>query len=256
MTYFADASRDAMTELGLKGFWMGYFAARSAPLGHAPAAVVTAAFSNFSPAFVARSLPDAWRVTEPSAVIAQRASAAAIALRQIVPDADEYARRAGPMLDAAAHAARCEGRALAAANQALDPLVDPVERLWQATTTLREHRGDGHVAALVANGVGGIESLVLATLTSPDAPDATRLREARGWSGDEWDAAVDRMRAQGLVTDDETGSIAATDAAHLLTARIESTTDDAAWQPYRDGLTDTGLDLLITVLRPLGAALS
>ena len=34
-------------------------------------------------------------------------------------------------------------------------------RLWHALTLLREHRGDGHIAALVAEGVGGLESHML-----------------------------------------------------------------------------------------------
>ena len=247
VTYFAEACRDSMTELGLKGFWMGYFAARSAPLRTAGTSVVEASFYNFAPALVRRALPDAWTRSTPDAVLGARSHAAAIALRQLSPDADEFARRALPMLEPAAAAARCDGRVLAAANQAIPRLVDPVERLWQATTTLREHRGDGHVAALVAADVSGLEAHVLASLTAEGAADAARLREARGWTTDEWDAAVDALRSHGLV--DAEG--APTDAAHLLHARIETTTDDLAWQPYRDGLTETGLDLLGTVLRPL-----
>ena len=33
VTYFAPRCRAAMDELGLKGFWMGYFASRAAPFG-------------------------------------------------------------------------------------------------------------------------------------------------------------------------------------------------------------------------------
>jgi len=42
VVYFAPEVLDAYTAVGLKGFWMGYFAGRSAPLGAASPEVVTA----------------------------------------------------------------------------------------------------------------------------------------------------------------------------------------------------------------------
>ena len=41
---------------------------------------------------------------------------------------------------------------------------EPVARLSHAATLLREHRGDGHVAALVTEGIGGTEAHVLHAL--------------------------------------------------------------------------------------------
>ena len=41
---------------------------------------------------------------------------------------------------------------------------EPVARLWHAATLQREHRGDGHNAALVAKGIGGTEAHVLMAL--------------------------------------------------------------------------------------------
>ncbi|MFN8053366.1 MAG: hypothetical protein U0Q22_18135 [Acidimicrobiales bacterium] len=250
VTYFATPCRDALAETGLKGFWMGYFAGRSAPMGPATAAAVEATFYNFAPGMVRRAIPDAWSRATPSAVLDARALGAAVALRQAAPDAEELTRRALPLLESAAAAARCEGRTLAATNQALELRADPVERLWQAATTLREHRGDGHVAALVASDIGGLEAHVLSTLTSRAAASPERLQQARGWSADDWEGATDRLRARGLVD----GDGAATDTAHVLSARVEQITDELAAQPYRDGLTETGLDLLRTVLRPFTAA--
>ncbi len=58
LTYFAPEARAAYDEAGFRGFWMGYFAARSAPLGVVPAEVVTAVFYNFARTHVARAL--AW----------------------------------------------------------------------------------------------------------------------------------------------------------------------------------------------------
>ena len=133
VTYFSAACQDAMTEVGMKGFWMGYFAARSAPFGAAAPALVEATFYNFAPTLVRRALPDAWARATPADVLTARSAAAAIALRQLAPEADEYARRALPLLESAAGAARCDGRPLAAANQALAAAADPVERLQRKT---------------------------------------------------------------------------------------------------------------------------
>ena len=60
VTYFAPQARSAFEQAGLRGFWRGYFAGRAAPLGCTNAAVVTASFFNFAPAFVARAVPAVW----------------------------------------------------------------------------------------------------------------------------------------------------------------------------------------------------
>src|SRR3954462_7201263 len=69
VVYFAPEARDAYAGLGLKGFWMGYFASRAAPLGPVPAPVVEAMFFGFSPNMVRRALPDAWSVAPPADVL-------------------------------------------------------------------------------------------------------------------------------------------------------------------------------------------
>lgn len=43
------------------------------------------------------------------------------------------------------------------ANRDLAQPEDPVARLWQLSTTLREHRGDGHVAAWTAEGFAPVD---------------------------------------------------------------------------------------------------
>lgn len=253
VTYFAPVCRETMTELGLKGFWMGYFAGRAAPMGPASAALVDATFFNFAPGRVRRAIPDAWGRATPADVLTGRAAAASVALRDTTLEADELTRRALPLLESAAAAADCGGRPLAAANQALPAPSDPVGRLWQAATTLREHRGDGHVAALVTSGVDGLEAHVIAASAAEGSARPEQLREARGWTDDEWWAAVERLAGRGLVEVDD-DVVRATDEGHLVHARIEHVTDELAWQPFRDGLTDAGRDLLPTVLRPFTTA--
>lgn len=242
VTYFAPACLDAMNELGMKGFWMGYFAGRAAPMGAANPAVVQATFFNFSPKLVHRALPDAWSFASPDAAIAARAAGAAIALRGAVPDIEETVTRVLPLLEPAARAADCTGRPLAAANQSLSERHDPVERLWQACTTLREHRGDGHVAALVAAGISGIEAHLLAVSAGRVPP---QVKQARGWSDEEWQEAEMRLASR----DPDTMTVAY--------ERVEQITDEISVQPYRDGLTQPGIELLKTLLtkisRPLVA---
>ena len=250
VTYFSAAARDALADAGYRGFWMGYFAARSAPLGRAATPeVVESTFFGFSNSMVNRALPDAWGFATPDAAIEARATSAAIALRQVVDDIEEHTRRALPLLESAANAARCHGRLLARCNQLLPRRDDPVERLWQAATTLREHRGDGHVAALVSAGLDGTESLILASKLAVGSADPLHLRQARGWTESEWDAGSDRLVERGLLDE----SHHPTGEGTLAHARLEHATDEAAIQPFRDGLTGDGLTLLATVLRPIAA---
>ncbi|PRC57380.1 hypothetical protein C6A85_33855, partial [Mycobacterium sp. ITM-2017-0098] len=81
-TYFAPEARAALDGLGFRGFWMGYFAARSAPLGKVPADVVTAAVYNFTPERVAKALPAAWEIASPVDAIDAREKSAVAALRR------------------------------------------------------------------------------------------------------------------------------------------------------------------------------
>jgi hypothetical protein len=86
MVYFAPEARAAYTALGLKGYWMGYFASRSAAMGAVPANLVTATFYNFHPRMVARSIPDAWRFSTPKRILAARYEGADVVLRKLLSE--------------------------------------------------------------------------------------------------------------------------------------------------------------------------
>ena len=62
--------------------------------------------------------------------------------------------RVADLATRAALSAPTEGRALYAGLRTLDVPEEPVARLWHAATLLREHRGGGHNAALLAHGIG------------------------------------------------------------------------------------------------------
>lgn len=225
VVYFAPDARERFEAVGLKGFWMGYFASRAAALGAVGPDIVTAAFYVFEPGMVARALPDAWARATPEAVLAARAELADATLRRALGDADVTA--AAELAVPLALAAETAGRPLAAAHQAVPvpPADRPLARLWWAATVLREHRGDGHVAALLTAGVGPCEALVLAAATGTYGPDgAELLRTSRQWSEDDWAAATDRLATRGWLTDD--GSL--TPVGRAAHQAIEDTTDRLA----------------------------
>jgi len=199
VTYFAPECREATTVVGLKGFWMGYFAARAAPMGEVGPEVVEETFFNFAPALVQRAIPDAWQYARASELVKVRASAAAMALRRIAPEVVDAAATMVPALRQAVDAAEGEGLPLFEGNRNVAPRDDVVEELWQLTTTLREHRGDCHVALLRATGIDGVEAHVLASTVKGIPP--TRLQQSRGWTEDDWAAAAQRLHDRGVGVD-------------------------------------------------------
>jgi len=250
VSYFTEECREAATRLGLKGFWMGYFANRASPMGAVPASVVEATFYNFHPAMVRRAIPDAWSFAPVGEVLGARSEAAARAIRARASEAQALAPRLVALLRPLIEAADGAGRPLFSANRDVEVTGD-VERLWQALTTLREHRGDGHVAVLTEAGLDGCEVHLVAVAAS--GQDPSTYQAARGWSVDDWAHAAERLRERGLL-----------DAAERLTTegrelreRIERRTDELAIRPYRS-LSEAAfgelLSLLGTLARQIAAA--
>jgi hypothetical protein len=253
VTYFAPEARAAYEEAGLRGYWRGYFAGRAAPLGAVDAAPAIALFASFAPRMVARALPDIWTRATPERALRARLDGATAALDRLLGPVTSGVREAADLLQEAATGLDLTGRALGAANAAL-PWPDgdePVARLWQAATVLREHRGDGHVAALVAAGVDGLGALVWRA-----GVDGMRelLQPNRGWTDEEWDAAAAGLVERGWLEADGTAT-AAGRAAH---AEMEVVTDRAAAGPWRAlGLDRTArlAELLLPLTRAAGEAL-
>src|ERR1700722_13539014 len=185
---------------GLKGFWMGYFAGRSAPMGAVGPAVVEATFFSFNPDRVQRALPDAWSLASPDRVLEARLAGVDRVLTRIFTDtgvsSDDVARAAA-LARSAVEELPVDGRPLGAANLALDWPDEPRLALWQAATVLREQRGDGHIAALVAAGLDGRQALV--TMAATGAVPKELLQAARGWDDDAWDEARGELIERGWV---------------------------------------------------------
>lgn len=245
ITYFAPECISAHKAVGLRGFWMGYFGARAAPLGSVGPNVVEAVFYNFHPDMVRRAIPDAWGFADPEAILDARRTSAAGVLRGLVPGIADTATRVLPALTAAIDAASVCGRVLFAANRDLTTPEEPVEALWQAVTTLREHRGDGHVATWLAEGLDGCEAVVLFAADTGTAPEM--WRDLRSWSENDWAAAQSRLADRGLVR----GSGDITEAGRALRAHIESRTDALAASAYRHV---PGIEGTLDALRPAARA--
>ncbi|MEV3985587.1 hypothetical protein [Nonomuraea sp. NPDC049758] len=248
---FSEVANEAFLAVGMRNYWDGYFAGRAAPLGLAPAEVVHAVFYNFADGEVARHIPWVWGKITPQEAITVREQGSAAALRQMIGElaGSPGLARAADLATRAALSAPVEGRPLYAGLRALDVPEEPVARLWHAATLLREHRGDGHNAALVAHGIGGTEAHVLVAVSlgmrAKEFGRIHHLPKAR------LTAVVDGLRHRGLV--DAAGGF--TDAGRETKQRIEALTDELAAPAY-DVLSADELDELAAELEPIAAAAS
>jgi hypothetical protein len=252
LVYFAPEAARAYSAIGLEGRQQ-YFASRAAALGPVPAEVVIATFFNFHPAIVRAAIPSAWEVATPAAILAARLEGAGVGLRAAVGDA-----LIGPDLQEALELARVAaevaredpaGRPLFAAHAALPWPADPVVGLWHAIALLREYRGDGHIAALVAEGVGPCEALVIHGATG-EVPPAV-LQASRAWPDDEWAAAEERLRSRGWL--DADGAL--TDAGRQHRQWVEDRTDRNALAPWA-ALGELKCARLRELVRPWSRAIS
>ncbi|MGY1729033.1 hypothetical protein ACI79J_18895 [Geodermatophilus sp. SYSU D01062] len=248
VTYFADEARSAAEEAGLSGFWAAYFALRAAPLGPVGPAVVTAAFYNFAPAFVARRVPRVWSAVTPERALRVRLAAVDAVVRRVLGEwaSSADAAEAAELARIAAEAVDLPGRPLAAANAAVAEPDEPHLALWQALTTLREHRGDGHNAALLGREVSGVGAHVL--VAAAGRVDRDWLQKARGWDDDAWAAAGEELARRGWLDGDELSA----EGLAMVTA-IEADTDRLALGPWRV-LGDTRCDRLAELLVPVRRA--
>ncbi|MBV9291518.1 MAG: MarR family transcriptional regulator [Frankiales bacterium] len=248
--YTTDEPNETMFALGFTNYWDLYFAGRSAPLGITPAEVVDALFYNFAPGEVARHIPKVWQTTTPEAAIEARLLGCTMALRRILADHIDTSAfaRTTDLLTKAATSAPVDGRPMYAALRALPLPEDVVARLFRAADLVREHRGDGHIAALMSEGIGGVEAHVLFAL-GQDMP-AEKFGRVHHLPGHQLAAVIGGMRDRGLIGDD--GWL--TEDGRAVHQRVESLTDDLAARPY-ESLTAAELDELVAGLEPLAATL-
>jgi len=193
VVYFAPEPQAAYRELGLRGYWRGYFASRAAPLGPVGPHLVTALFGGFAPGMVARAIPQVWTVAAPEPVQAARLSGASAALQRLIGDQDATVRAAAALTGACVEALPLPGRPMAAAQAGLNRPESALAALWHDCTVLREFRGDAHLAAVAIAGLVWPEPhLLQRNRVDP------RQREHRGWDEETWQRAAERVRGRDL----------------------------------------------------------
>jgi hypothetical protein len=112
------------------------------------------------------------------------------ALRRLLGEgviASPEVSEAAELARAASDGCTSEGRPLYAAHADLNWPAEPHLVLWHAITLLREFRGDGHIAALVAAGISGLGALITHTATGKGFLEPA-AKATRGWSDDQWNA--------------------------------------------------------------------
>jgi hypothetical protein len=252
VTFFADECNQELAALGHRTYWDGYFASRAAPLGRVPAQVVHAAFYNFAEGEAARHIPSAWETIPAEASVAARERGSAASVRRILGDKPAGSPglvRAADLTTKAATSAPTAGRVMYAGMRTLPVPSDPVARLWHSATMLREHRGDGHIAALVGARIGGTEAHVISALAMGIYP-AESFGRIHHLPKQRLAAVMAGLRERGLI--DADGRF--TDAGRETQQRVEAVTDELAAPPY-DALEPAELDELIAELEPITATL-
>ncbi|MGI8666966.1 MAG: SCO6745 family protein [Jatrophihabitans sp.] len=249
MSYFAPETEQALVAVGLRPGRMCYFAGRAAAMGAVGPGVVTATFYNFNPELVARHLPRAWSLASPAAVVQARFEAVDQALHRLLGPqqlASVELAEAATLARAAIEGIEGAGRPLYSGHAELAWPDAAHLQLWHAITLLREHRGDGHLIALVGHDLDGIDAIVSHTATGAGFVEAAAQR-LRGWSDEQWAASISRLRERGVLEPD---GLALTEAGRQLRSAVEAETDRLAIAPWRQLGADR-TERLVALAKPL-----
>ncbi|MFG3167409.1 hypothetical protein [Streptomyces sp. NPDC048200] len=251
--YFSPDLGRELAAVGIADDRGAYFAARSAAMGAVGAGTVTATFYNFRHSLVAEHVPQVWEKASPETVLAARLRAVDATLTRLLGDdvvASEEVAEAARLALRAAEACDATARPLYSAHADLPVPGPPHLALWHAATLLREHRGDGHLAALLDAELDPVEALVSHTATGKGMAPKWALG-TRGWNRQDWEAASGRLRERGLL--DAEGEL--TEAGVALRQDIEARTDRLDRAPYEhlgtagvERLTELAKGLLMTAL--------
>jgi hypothetical protein len=222
--YFAKPAHDRYEAFGLD-YFSGYFCSRSAAMGRLTGEAVAATFAVFNPAAVVPAVERGWASVEPEAILEARQAGATESLTTILCEAHGGAlpdgiERATELLRQGGEGTSPNGHPLHAGLRSLGWPGDPVGDLWRAADLLREHRGDSHNAAWVAAGVDAVEITLLTERWWGIGLNSYTW--TRGWSAEEIEAAIDRLRDRELLDGDDL-----TDVGRELREGIEAATDRA-----------------------------
>ncbi|WP_051341296.1 SCO6745 family protein [Pseudonocardia spinosispora] len=188
----------ALAERGLD-FLSAYVYGRASCLGDVPSSVVTSTFAVFPYELIDEQWTTGQGKIDRTELIELRDEATAASLRKILGDVTterEIVWVAGS-LERAVDKADGAGRPLFSALRSAPRLTDPYGRLWRAAEMVREHRGDGHVAASVAAGLGPCEMNIVTELWL--GYPMGEYSNTRGWSREATESAIARLTVAGFI---------------------------------------------------------
>ena len=197
---------------------VSYFTSRGSLMGQVPGELVAAAFAVFNPLVVVPAVTKGWSVTDAATVCAARRDGAVAQLVRILGRSPEGAARVRQVLERAVAVLRPEGRPLFAGALSQPVPATDLGAAWHFGDMLREFRGDCHTAAWIAAGLDATEIGLLTELYW-GLPLKSYSR-TRGWSEDDYAAALERLSSRGLVAEG-----AFTDAGRALREEVETATD-------------------------------
>ena len=213
----------ALAEHGYN-FLTGYLTGRAAALGEVPSSVVAAVFAVFEPGLVDALWTEGRALLPLTELIAVRNRATTASLRAALAGSDEGEVAAvADALERAVATVDGAGRVLFSALRAQPRLDDPYARLWRAADLVREHRGDGHVAASVAAGLDPVRMGILMEVWL--GYPVGEYSGTRAWPADAQATGVARLEADGLLADGAVTAAgrAARDAIETATDRSQDT---------------------------------
>jgi hypothetical protein len=244
--WWSPAAAAGMDELGHE-FFDGYVWGRAASLGADVAdSVVVAAFGVFEPGLLSMMYRQGRFVSSQEAVLAARADGASAGLAAATTDVDrQLVHDLGRLLLEALGGLDGVGRPLFSALRQLPVPDDPFGRAWRATELVREHRGDGHLAASVAAGLDVVTMNVLTELWLSYAPG--EYSATRGFSPDQIEGSVAGLRERGWL---DGGGLTA--AGRSARDDIEAATDRT--QDALIGALGDSIDTVVSAATTIGAA--
>jgi hypothetical protein len=213
--FWSEPSYDEYEKVGLE-FFGGYVWGRACVLGEPEGSVVASAFGVFEPGLIATLYSGAREACSLADVRRAKEAGATATLHEVLGSTDVAATLA--VMRRSAEAADPTGRTLHAGLTSLPWPDDPMGQLWHACSIMREHRGDGHLAACAAADVNGLEANLLTEAAVGWEPFA--YAGSRAWSPEAMQAATDSLAARGLMAG---GALTA--AGATLRDEIEAATD-------------------------------
>ncbi len=224
--------RDALEPIATQGWWSraagerldalgvdflpGSVWGRAASLGTPPAALVAATFGVFEPGLIGSVYDVGVASVTRDDILAARADGGAASVGSVATDA-ECAAIADPLFDAV-HSLDGLGRPLFSALRSLPGPGSPSGRLWRAAELVREHRGDGHLAALVGADLDAVQANVLTERWLGFG--LGEYSGTRGFGTEALAAAVRNLNERGWMDGDDL-----TDDGREARAAIEAATD-------------------------------